>query len=138
MTKSLLSVFSSHLWVFMKQQKVRVFRASSQLRSNKMVPCLLMPAPIFQTSAFSMAYLVSCILHFLVCFLLVISLFKGTQKLQCSSAVSVPRRQAGICLMEKCLLDKLHSSLRALADKNNLTCEIIKDYSGNDRVAVLK
>ena len=76
MTKSLLSVFSSHLWVFMKQQKV---------------PCLLMPATIFQTSAFSMVCLVSCILHVLVCFLLVISLFKGTQKLQCSGAVWVPR-----------------------------------------------
>lgn len=29
-------------------------------------------------------------------------------------------------------------SLRALAKKNNLTCEIIKDYSGNDRVVVMK
>lgn len=29
-------------------------------------------------------------------------------------------------------------SLRALAKENGLACEIIKDYSGNDRVAVLK
>ena len=29
-------------------------------------------------------------------------------------------------------------SLRAIADKNGLSCQIIKDYSGNDRVAVLR
>ena len=29
-------------------------------------------------------------------------------------------------------------SLRAIADKNSLGCQIIKDYSGNDRVAVLR
>ena len=29
-------------------------------------------------------------------------------------------------------------SLRELADKNGLDCQIIKDYSGNDRVAVLR
>ncbi len=29
-------------------------------------------------------------------------------------------------------------SLRAIADRNSLSCQIIKDYSGNDRVAVLK
>ena len=29
-------------------------------------------------------------------------------------------------------------SLRAIADKNSLSCQIIKDYSGNDRVAVFR
>jgi release factor glutamine methyltransferase len=30
------------------------------------------------------------------------------------------------------------ASLMEIADKNSLVCEIIKDYSGNDRVAILK
>ena len=29
-------------------------------------------------------------------------------------------------------------SLKKIAELNGCTCEIIKDYSGNDRVAVLK
>lgn len=29
-------------------------------------------------------------------------------------------------------------SIKAIADKNGLSCQIIKDYSGNDRVAVLR
>lgn len=99
-----VSVFKSSVG-FTKQQKVRVFRASSQLRLNKMVPCLLMPAPIFQTSAFSMVCLVSCILQFLVCLLLVISLFKGTPKLQCSSAVWVLDDRLGYMPYGEMLLD---------------------------------